>query len=455
MRHARPLRSIALTTFILTNYSINADAATKTVQYHGYQYVLSATNTDYSGDTALLSSQAWWGDSSLAGVLAQKVGYKLGDAFGNPPSSAIGPAPFFAYRAGTEVFSGIPVDYVYALGADPNAGVVNSYSLDQSYNYLFVTGYKTLLFTLAKVQESLISSNSALQSTLSQTDLIVNGAHSHPLSHQVETGKTTLWLTGDWGNDTHAARDGTAKLAEFGGGYNFGSAQLNLSIGKTWSNQNLVQDGSLNSYGKYIMFEGILPISQSNGVYATLGTYEHWSGNDIRRGYLSMGSQQYSMASPDSFTWGLRARLDWQNAFAVGNTTATPYLDLWHSETKLDSYTEIGGEFPAQFDSRNDSVTELRIGLNTTTPVMHSGFEFLTSIEAAHRFDRHGVNTTGAIIDLYSFNLKGQQYDQNWVKASAGFQGKIAKGDLFLMLNFTNKGSMPSSWLSTSYQLSF
>lgn len=314
---------------------------------------------------------------------------------------------------------------------------------------------QAILLTIADVQASLNSSNLGIQSAISTASTIVNGAHSRPMSRRVATNEKTFWVAGDWGNDNHASRDGDIGLAEIGGGYNFGPAQVNISMGKTWANQDLINSGKVDNDGKYLMIESILPLSETNGVYGTLSAFRHWGDVDINRGYNVMGLANYSSADVDSRTWGLRARVDWENAHTIGTTRLSPYADLSHTKTSLDSYTETGGDFPAYFDSRKDSITELRAGLNSAMPIKNSGFDFVTNIEAAHRFDDHARNTTGQVIGLSDFSLAGQNYDQNWFKGGLGVEGKLGNGKALLMLNGTTEGEMPSSWLAASYQLTF
>ena len=101
-------------------------------------------------------------------------------------------------------------------------------------------------------------------------------------------------------------------MAEAGYGYNFGPAQVNVAIGKTWADQDIVHGGDIDADGHFLVTEAILPVNESRGLFATLGAYGHWGDADIRRGYLNAGLPDQSKGSPDSRTWGLRARVDWE-----------------------------------------------------------------------------------------------------------------------------------------------
>ena len=312
-----------------------------------------------------------------------------------------------------------------------------------------------VLYSLAQAYSSLMSTNAAIDSALSTTSLLVNGAHSRPMSRRVAKGEKTFWVSGDWGNDDHDSRDGSTGLAEMGFGYNFGPAQINLSLGKTWADQDLIHGGEVDVDGGYLMVESILPVSEEQGLYATLGAYNHWGDVDIRRRYTVGEDTETSTASTDTRTWGLRARLDWENAFSFKSARFSPYTDALYTKTKLDSYTEKSGSFPAHFDSREDDVTELRIGINGAVPIRKIAFEFIANIEGVRRFDDEGDGASGEVVGLFSFDLEEGDYDQNWLKGGVGVEGQLGKGKVSLMLNGTTEGEAPSSWLAASYQVVF
>lgn len=309
--------------------------------------------------------------------------------------------------------------------------------------------------TLADLHSSLTSSASGVDFAMSNANMLINGAHSRPLSRRVAAGEKTAWVAGDLGRDDHGSRDGSTGIAEVGGGYNFGPAQINLTIGKTWGNQHLANSGSLDADGQYVMAEGIIPVSESRGLFATVGAYGHWGEVDIRRGYLNGGLQDFSTASPDTRTWGVRARLDWENAFAVKSVGFSPYADLSYTRSRMDGYTETDGGLPARFDSRTDHSTEIRGGVNAAMPIAATKLNLVTNLEVAHRFNDSGASTSGEVIGLFSFNLPGQNYQSTWLKGGVGVEGELGKGKASLMLNATSKSSMPNAWLAASYQLAF
>ncbi len=311
------------------------------------------------------------------------------------------------------------------------------------------------VITLNQVSQSLSSISEGASMALRSTHLLVNSAYSRPMSRKVAIGQKNLWLTGDWGHDNHNGRDGTIGLAEVGLGYNFGAVQVNIALGETGAKQVLVESGGIDSQGKYAMVEGILPIAEDAGLYATLGMYGHRGDADIRRGYLNAGLSDFSSGNPDTRTWGLRARLDWEDAYTVKAVQFSPYADLSYSKSKADGYTETGGGFAARFDSSEEEVTELRAGFNMAMPITTANVQLVGNLEVTHRFDNKSAGTSGQLIGLFAFDLEGREYDSTWVKGGIGIEGELGKGKAFLMLNGTTEGEMPSAWLTASYQMLF
>jgi hypothetical protein len=451
--HLLPLSRLAFGLLIAAvSYSATAVVATQNpttiqVSYSGTVYNLTSKITNYSADSALLQSQPWWGNAGLAIGLAPLVGSQLGNLTSYTPAP---PNPYYALFS--HELAGSITHIIESAVCTTTAHSCGGPGNSTNFNYV-VLGQP--LITLSALSSSLSSTSQGVDVALASSALMLNGAHSRPLSRLVATGQKTGWILGDWGRDDHGSRNGSTGLAELGGGYNFGPAQVNVSIGKTWSAQSLPHSGDVDFTGNYLMVEGIVPVSPARGLFATLGAYGHWGEADIRRGYLVSNAQNYSRASPDTQTVGLRARLDWQNAFAWSGAQFSPYTDLSYAETRMDGYTETGGAFPARFNHRTDHATDLRVGLNTSKPIASTTLNFVSNLELAHRFEDRGAATSGTITGLFAFNLAGQEHKRTWMKAGVGVEGQLGAGKASLMLNATSESEMPNVWLAASYQLTF
>ena len=305
---------------------------------------------------------------------------------------------------------------------------------------------------LSDLQNSLAGTARGGNMAVSAANLLVNGAHGQPLARRVAAGQKTFWMAGDWGRDDHGARDGNLGLAEVGVGKNFGTVQVNVSIGQTWAKQNQVLNGHAETDGTYLLVEAMVPVKAD--LWLTVSAYGHWGDAELKRGYLNAGTQDYSQATAGVDTWGLRTRLDWDNALQVAGAGFTPYADLSYTEAKLDAYTETSGGFPARFDARMDKATELRLGVNATKPLGY-GMNLLGTLEAAHRFEKSGARTSGEVVGLFGFDLDGARNQQDWLRAAVGVGGELLGGRASLMLNATTKGEVPNYWLAANWQKAF
>lgn len=409
--------------------------------YAGSVYTITSTSTSYDASSALLESQPWWGNQPLA--------FALNEIYYRAQNSRL---VLFAYG-----LSGNYVSITYGSGP----GVVDCPSTcplkSMSYDYAIGSSevIQQTLITLGSLSNSLSSTAAGVNSVTSNVNMMVNGAHSRPLSRLVEPGKNTAWVSGDWGRDDHGRRDGSSGLMEVGVGRNFGFAQFNATVGQTWARQQLMDSGRVEADGQYLMLEAIVPVYEPERIYATLGGYGHWGESDIRRGYINMDHTETSKGSPDTNTWGVRARLDWVDALVLSTTGISPYVDLSYTRSRIDGYTEKSGSFPARFDSRTDDYTEARLGFNTQTPLPITSFNFVSNLEAVHRFEDRTSATSGEVTGLFDFSLPGEDVRNDWVKAGAGIEGLIGPGKATVMLNGTSKSEMPNLWLAASYQLTF
>ena len=353
----------------------------------------------------------------------------------------------------------VPTDITSSATATNTDGSVVVGSLQTGAAYIArVSGQSNGLVTLSEVANSLQSTAIGTSNALRSAGLLLNGAHSRPLSRRVDTGKKAFWVAGDWGHDDHGERNGTLGLAEIGGGYHFEALQVNMAMGQTWARQNLALNGRAQTDGTFVLAEALVPLrtdTDGSGLWATFGTHYHWGDTNLRRGYLNAGLADASKGTPDTETWGLRARIDWENAARLGKTSFSPYAELSYSQARMDSYTETGGGFPARFDSHKEKATEFRLGLNADYPLSSNQARLLGTVEAVHRLESQGASTSGQMIGLFPFDLGGESNRKNWLRLSAGVEGKVAGGKASLSVNATSQGEAPNYWLAASYQLAF
>jgi hypothetical protein len=73
-------------------------------------------------------------------------------------------------------------------------------------------------------------------------------------------------------------------------------------------------------------------------------------------------------------------------------------------------------------------------------------------MELGHRFEKQGSNAKDQVISLFSFDLAGQTYKQNWARVSAGVEGKLGSDVGSLVLNASNEGQTPHYMLAANYR---
>ena len=87
--------------------SLTARATPVQVTYNGTVYDVTAENLSFNGSAALLQSQVWFGDQSVAAFFAETVGGQLGFQNYNPPPSQLASqwGPLFAYDGAPDAWA--------------------------------------------------------------------------------------------------------------------------------------------------------------------------------------------------------------------------------------------------------------------------------------------------------------------------------------------------------------
>jgi len=308
--------------------------------------------------------------------------------------------------------------------------------------------------SMTDLERGLSEGGASSQTVNASTITVLNSAHHRPLSHRVAQGKYTAWVSGDWGYDEHGSRDGSFGLAEIALGYNFGPIQTNIGLGKTWGKQDLSNDGRTDTDSIYFLAEVLTPLHPlgHGEVWASVTALHHWSDIDTRRGYLNAGLVDTSSGDTDSRTWSIRARLDWDKAIQLAGVTVSPYVSLSYSDTKVDSYTETAGGFPADFDDIRTYSKEFQFGVNSQKQLTGQT-KLISLLESVHRFDEQST-VRGSVEGVSAFDFRQDNKD-DWVRAGVGVEHTSPQGKFSLMLNGTSKANTPSSWLAVSWQQTF
>ncbi len=139
--------------------------------------------------------------------------------------------------------------------------------------------------------QSLTEQTRLLQAAVTRAGLVLHGSHGNPLDMRAEPGSDScLWASGDWAADNHEQRDGSIKLAEIGGCWviDDNRTQVGLGLGKSWSDQSTVFNGSQEQTGQYAVLELITPApALGANAWGTVTDYYSDTELKIKRGYLT------------------------------------------------------------------------------------------------------------------------------------------------------------------------
>ncbi len=307
------------------------------------------------------------------------------------------------------------------------------------------------IIEFSEIQNTLNTNLAAKNISQSVSGIALNGAHSQPLSRRVGVGQKGFWVSGDWGTDNHGTRSGSSGLADFGFGYNYGSHQINLSIGETWARQ--APDSAIyRSAGNYLLIETIIPLE--GGVWLSLGAYGHQGEFNSTRTYESSSGVTSSLGTSNSRTLGWRGHLDFENLVSINKIYFSPYIDLTKTIGKLDAYAEVGGDYPAIFDERKDEALELRLGVNGKFLVSEN-LRLLSVLEGVRRVSENRSNVSGQFTGVGSFDYSSNSLRRKWLRFGVGLESKVADGTGSINLNFTTKGEALNSWIAAQWVKSF
>ena len=308
------------------------------------------------------------------------------------------------------------------------------------------------LMDVTNYQQSL-ASKPRVTTLVQGADSVMNGAHSSPLFMLLDAGQSSAWFIGDAGYATTSTSKGGIGSGEFGFGRGLDDGwNVRVAGGGQYSQLDLSNGGNAVFSSGYIAPE--VSHSFDNTLVATLSGYFAWGKADLRRGYLNGAANDSSFGTTATQTAGVRARVDWQNAFSVDSTSVSPFASYTFVNSQMDGYTETGGSFPARFDASRENSNTVRIGADARTP-LNEHLALVTRLEYGHRFEKAGAGSSGQILGLTAFSMDGAATQQDFARGGIGIDYKIGNGDGLVMLNTSNQTGRNVTWLSASYRVKF
>ena len=308
------------------------------------------------------------------------------------------------------------------------------------------------LMDATNFQQSLAASP-RVSGQVQNADGVMNGAHSSPLFMLLDAGQSSAWFTGDAGYASGASYRGGLGVGEFGFGRGLdGGWTVRIAGGGQYARMDTPNAGNSVFSSGYVAPD--VSFAAGSGVVATLSGYFNWGKADIRRGYLNGAANDSSFGSTATQTYGVRARVDWQDAFKLASTGISPFASYTYLNSQMNGYTETGGSFPVRFDGSREISNTVRIGADAKTPLTDN-LDLVTRLEYGHRFEKAGAGVSGQILGLSAFSLDGASVQQDFVRGGIGVSYKLGNGDGLIMVNSSNQTGKNTTWVSASYRVKF
>jgi len=318
---------------------------------------------------------------------------------------------------------------------------------------------ESILYLVLRVRldETSVAQQAQISRTAMRTGgMVLHGLHGHPMDYRIAPGKDyAFWVGGDWGEDQHSQRDGNLGIAEIGASRVLSSSgiQLGIGLGKSWSSHDTYLGGDQEMRGEYLLGELILPAEGlGSNAWMTFTGYYHQSAADILRAYDAGLATDYSYGETDAQTWAFRARVDWENSFALAGCKFSPYVDLSFIESQVDGYSEAAGAAPAIYASRTDHSLEARAGLNMLYEI-NSSMAVTGEVGMYQQLNEKNSAVNGQASGS-NFSLMMSEADDTWMIGSVGIRAITEVGTVNLRLNGTTEGSDSTAWISLFWGIS-
>lgn len=151
-------------------------------------------------------------------------------------------------------------------------------------------------------------------------------------------------------------------------------------------------------------------------------------------------------------TWAFRARVDWENSFALAGCEFSPYADLSFIEAQVADYSESGGAAPAVYASRSDHSLQARAGVNMLYEINPS-IALTGELGIYQQLSERNSAVNGQVSGS-SFSLMMAEADTTWMLGSVGISANTEAGTVNLRLNGTSEGSDTAAWVSLLWRIS-
>ena len=230
-------------------------------------------------------------------------------------------------------------------------------------------------------------------------------------------GRLDLWMVGSFGTNLELNSDdinlsGGLGLSwetdnwRFGGGLFADSRDLETGY-------NGSQDISALGPGAFVTYS-----PEGTGFEFRVSSLWQSVDLDLTRGYMNGAGYATSSGSTEAEVFSLSGQVQWTGNISE-TLSLTPFIEYTWQTTRVDAYTESGGPFPANFDSRDENSNLIRTGLRADVALID---KLDTWVWGAwnHRLEDTSTGMSGSATGIGAFAYPGAPIDQDWADVGIG-----------------------------------
>ncbi|WP_306290473.1 autotransporter domain-containing protein [Pseudomonas taiwanensis] len=174
-------------------------------------------------------------------------------------------------------------------------------------------------------------------------------------------------------------------------------------------------EGDTNTIGAFVEYGNRL----RKGVFARGAVAVSEGDATIKRSYKTGAGDDESKGKSDVSQRAVSGQVGY--VFILqDNIAVMPFLGVDYLNTKLDSYTETSGSFPARFDKRTEENIYGTAGLNASMNLANKAI-VSANIKHVSRLNNSQDDLTGDVIGVSRFDMK-QDTTERWNEVGVGLQ---------------------------------
>lgn len=198
-----------------------------------------------------------------------------------------------------------------------------------------------------------------------------------------------------------------------------------------------------------------IAFAPADGFFAKGSVTTAWLKGDIDRGYLNGNDIVGSHGETSGTSWGASLTVGRKFADVAPGLSFSPYINVSHSSSSYDGWTETGGPMPASIAAFSTQTTLVRLGVEAERD-FGDGTVVSAGAALVHRAtDADAI--AGSIPSLTALSVDGDSGASDWVELSVGARARVTDtvtGSIRLIGRIPREGD-PSVYGNASLSVGF